>query len=225
MQLRNVRKPLPAMIQVKTTAITYLNNSSFDAKARAIYIALRDSASPFFANPPVPLATLEQAVATFQALLIESMGGSHDAMNRRNTQRMIVTEMLFSIGQWAAYEVRREANAATLLESIGFVAAKEKRIRVTELATPGVVSAHPSREPGAIEISFAAVPYAQCYSIEIAEKNDLNPASWKHFRLTTTVRCRLEKLERGKFYYVRVRAYHGKAGYSAPSSVAMCLAG
>lgn len=213
------------MIQVKTTAITYLNNSSFGVTVQAIHNRLRDSVSPFFANPPVPLATLEQAITAFRALLLESLDGSHDAIKRRNTQRTVVTEMVLNIARWAAFQVRMEANAATLLEGIGFVAAKEKRIRVTVLGTPGKVTARPSREPGAIEIAFGAVPYAQCYSIEIAEKYDLTSNSWRHYGLTTTVRCRLEKLEQGKFYYVRVRAYHGKAGYSAPSPAIRCLAG
>lgn len=213
------------MIRVKTTAFTYLNTKAFHTRAQIICDLLGSSTSPLFANPPIDINVLQDSVSAYQALLVESMGGAFIAIERRNTQRNIVTSQLLEIAAWAAFQVCKEMNAAGLLIDIGFVPTKEKRACVTELEIPTDVRSEASQEPGGIDISLRAVAFAHCYGIEISEEGNGPNIIFKHYGFSTNVRFTIHGLQRGKFYSIRLRAYNGKAGFSAPSQITSCMAG
>ena len=165
--------------------------------------------NPAFADPPVRMEVLEEALDEFSlAIQAQAQGGSLATAIRNNARRKVM-ELLSRL---ALYVEGKSRNDLPTLLSSGFPARNRSRAQVP--FPKAVILKITGRKSGQLNLHVRAIPNARCYQVvcsEVGTDGALTPE--RDAGLFTNSRSiPIGGLTPGKVYSFQVRAIGGSTG-------------
>jgi hypothetical protein len=170
------------------------------------------NANPFFPIPIPSLADMTTALNALQADVTawnQARIAVRDTSSRVEASRSIVESLM----KMRANYVQATSNGNTnAIVSAGFLV-RNAPAPVGDLPAPVGLLLTLNGTPGVMFLEWSPVAYARSYNLQMSPAETLE-RNWQPFRVTSTVRQKMDGMELGKTYAFRVAAIGGASGQS-----------
>jgi len=162
------------------------------------------AATPLFATPPVPYATLAARLADYDVALVATLNGGPQTVAAKNAAREVLEGLL---RQYAAFVESLTLHNLEALLSSGFTATNSDTASVP-LATPLIVNIV-NEKTQQLVLALQRVTNARAYEVRLS----YGTTGWQHAgTFTQTRRVIIPNLTPGTLYTLQARAVGGSTG-------------
>ena len=173
-----------------------------DAKLLAIanFIHQEMSGNPNFPSPTPTMTEFATAIASFKSAVIAAGSGSrvHIALKRR--ERTALVDTLHLLGYYVLY-----ASGGSRIKAISSGMSLAKDPSAVVLTKPTGLLVQNSNQTGVLLVSVQKAAGAVSYYIQYTTDAELKEEAWRSMN-SSTIKCKLEGLQPGTVYYIRVGA-------------------